>query len=83
MNDTVIVQLQIFGQKKQLHADIELPLNIRAEQVIDALCKIYALDYTESSCLICENPVALISGKQTLGEAGVRSGSIIKYFEVD
>lgn len=83
MNDTVIVQLQITGRNKQLHADVELPLNIPVEQVIEALCKIYALEYTKDACLICENPVALLSGKQTLNEAGVRNGSTIKYYEVN
>jgi len=76
MDNTAVVSLQI--PRKHIVADLEVPLNIPAERVIDALSVTYDLDMADEGYLICENPIALISGKKTFREFGVRNGSILK-----
>ena len=76
MENTVVVSLQI--PRKHFVADMEVPLNIPAERVIVALSVTYDLDVGDEGYLICENPIALISGKKTFREFGVRNGSILK-----
>lgn len=77
MKKTAIVILNI--PQKDILKDIELPLNISAERVVEAVVQIYKLK--EISHLLCENPIVLIGGKKTLGELGVHDGSVIKCIE--
>lgn len=79
--DKVIIRFQNI-KKKQL-VDIEVPLDISAEELILALNEAYVLGIDSSSLatgfLVCEQPVALIRGKDTLRSLGVRDGSILRF----
>ena len=77
MKKTAIVILSI--PSKCILKDVELPMNISADRVIEAIAQVYKVD--KISHLICENPIALINGKKTLGELGIHDGSVIKYVE--
>lgn len=79
MEKTAIVFLQI--PSKQYSTDLEIPLNIPAERVINALCDTYDLDREEEPYIVCENPIALVYGKKTLSEFGVRNGSTLRYMK--
>lgn len=81
MENNVIVRFQII--KKNKIVDIEIPLDITAEDLLKGLNLAYSLEIAENamhtSFLVCENPMALIKGKRTLRELGVRDGAILKY----
>lgn len=77
MKKTAIVILNI--PQKGILKDIEVPVNISADRVVEAIAQIYKLEKT--SQLLCENPIVLIGGKRTLGELGVHDGSVIKCIE--
>jgi hypothetical protein len=79
MENTAVVTLQI--PRKHFTTDLEVPLNISADKVIDAIRATYALDRTGEPCLICENPIALLIGKKTFREFGVRNGSTLRCLE--
>ena len=61
--------------------DIDVPLDITANDLIKALNKAYALDIDTSDIKNCylkaEYPIALLRGSRTLAEFGIRSGSRI------
>lgn len=61
--------------------DIEVPLDITANDLIKALNEAYALNIDISDIKKCylkaERPIALIRGGRTLAEFGIRSGSEI------
>ena len=65
--------------------DLELPLNISANELVLALNSAYALGIDTSDIKKCylkaENPIALLRGNKTLAEYGIRNGSIIHYTE--
>lgn len=77
MKKTAIVILNI--PQKGILKDLELPVNISAERVVEAIVQTYNLG--KISHLLCENPIVLIGGKKTLGELGVHDGSVIKCIE--
>ncbi len=61
--------------------DIDVPLDITANDLIKALNKVYALNIDTSDIKNCylkaERPIALLRGSRTLAEFGIRSGSRI------
>lgn len=69
MNEKVIIQF-ICGD---LQKDLEVPLDITADEFIYAIQNIVRVE----DFLTSENPVALIKGDQTLEEIGIRNGSIV------
>lgn len=77
MKDTAIVEFINMGQK----TDLEVPLDITANDLIIALNSAYSLQMdTENifNCyLIAENPIAFLRGNKTLREYGIRNGSQI------
>ena len=76
MKKTAIVRLQI--PSKGIKKDVELPLNIAAERVIAAIAEAYQLG-TPATCLFCEDPIAMVSGKMSVGEFGMHDGTTVKY----
>ena len=69
--------------KKNISVDLEVPLDITANDLVIALNKAYELEIDTDNVLNCylksENPIALLRGNKTLQEFGVRNGSIINF----
>ena len=79
MDDKVIV---IFKNKQFTDGvDIEIPLNISANELIYGIKESFALkvdiDNPEECYLRMENPIGLIRGDTKLSEYGIRNGSVI------
>ncbi len=70
-------------QKKGIEKDLEIPLFITANEFVLALNTAFELGIDTSNVKNCylkaENPIALIRGNKTLGELGIRNGTIINY----
>lgn len=77
--DTVTVIFKI--GTRNFSADIELPLDITANDLVVALNSAYSLGIDTSDikncCLRSERPIALLKGNKTLKEFGIRNGSEI------
>ena len=69
--------------EKNISVDLEVPLDITANDLVIALNNAYELEIDTDNVLNCylksENPVALLRGNKTLQEFGVRNGSIINF----
>lgn len=81
--DTAIIVLKI--PKQNVIADLEIPLDISANELVLALNMAYDLGIDTSNIKDCylkaENPIALLKGNKTLSEFGLRNGSVINYTE--
>lgn len=79
--ETVIIILEIVKQKRTV--DLEVPLNITANELVTALNTAYALgintDDIKNCYLKAEYPIALLRGNRTLEEFGVRNGTVIRF----
>lgn len=82
-NDTAIVVLNV--PKKNISVDLEIPLDISANELVLALNAAYELGIDISNIKDCylksENPIALLKGNKSLSEFGLRNGSVINYTE--
>lgn len=71
--------------KKNFETDLEIPLDISANDLVNALNSAYALDIDTTDMKNCylktENPIALLKGKRLLYEFGVRNGTVINFTE--
>ena len=71
--------------KSNIQVDLEIPLDISANELVVALNAAYGLGIDTSNIKNCylkaENPIALLRGDKTLAEFGLRNGSIINYTE--
>ena len=71
--------------KRNISVDLEIPLDISANELVSALNSAYNLNVDTSDMKNCylkaENPIALLRGNKTLAEFGLRNGSIINYTE--
>lgn len=80
---TAIIVLNL--TKKNITADIEVPLNISANEFVVALNSAYDLGIVTTNIKNCylkaENPIALLRGNKSLMEFGLRNGSVINYTE--
>ena len=80
---TAIIVLNL--TKKNINADIEVPLNISANEFVVALNSAYDLGIDTTNIKNCylkaENPIALLRGNKSLMEFGLRNGSVINYTE--
>jgi len=78
------VIIRFIAPEKHIANDIDVPLDITANDLIVGLNAAYhlGLDISDArQCyLSCENPIALIRGNKTLGEFGIRDGSLIAYY---
>ncbi len=79
--ETVIIIFEIVKRKKTV--DLEVPLNITANELVTALNTAYGLGIDTNDIKNCylkaERPIALLRGNRTLGEIGVRNGTVIRY----
>ena len=61
--------------------DVDLPLNITANEAIIGLNQAFGLGMDTSDLSRCflrtENPIALLKGNRTLEESGLRDGTVI------
>jgi len=77
--ESAIITLNI--TKRNFTVDLEVPLDISANDLVNALNSAYDLDIDTSDIKNCylkaENPIALIKGNKTLAEFGLRNGSVI------
>lgn len=76
----------IFNNYKQnTTVDIEIPLNISANELVISLNTAYELGIDTTDIKNCylqaENPIALLRGNKTLNQYGIHNGSIINYME--
>lgn len=82
-NEKVIVIFKI--TKRNVNVDLEIPLNITANDLVYALNTAYELNIDTSDINNCylkaENPIALLRGNKILSDYGLRNGSIIYYTE--
>lgn len=83
MDNTVVI---IFNNlKKKETVDLEVPIDITANELVVALNTAYSLgiDVTnQKKCYLkAENPFALLKGNKLLSEYGVRNGTVINYTE--
>lgn len=83
MNEKAIVIFNIVNRNFQV--DLEIPLNITANELVVALNTAYELgiDTTDAkNCFLkAENPIALLKGNRLLSEFGVRNGTVIYFTE--
>ena len=81
--ETAIIILNIVQRK--FTVDIEVPLDISANDLVNGLNIAYKLGIDTSDIKNCylkmENPIALLKGNKTLSEFGLRNGSIINFTE--
>ena len=81
--DTAIIVF--VATKKRIKVDLEIPLDISANELVVALNAAYKLNIDTSDIKNCylkaENPIALLRGDKTLAEFGLRNGSIVNYTE--
>lgn len=79
--ETVIIILDLEKRKKTV--DLEVPLNITANELVTALNTAYGLGINTNDIKNCylkaECPIALLRGNRTLGEFGVRNGTVIRF----
>lgn len=77
--DRAVVTLNLMRRGET--RDIDVPLDINASELLEALDSAYGLgiDVSDSSEVFvkAENPIALLHGRKTLGEYGIMNGSII------
>ena len=81
--ETAIIILNI--TKRNFTVDLEVPLDISANDLVNALNTAYELGIDTSDIKNCylkaENPMALLKGNKTLAEFGLRNGSVINFTE--
>ena len=71
--------------KRNLQYDLEIPLDISANDLVIALNNAYDLGIDVSDVKNCylkaENPIMLLKGKKLLLDFGVRNGTVINFTE--
>lgn len=71
------------NQESKKQVDLEIPLEITANDLVLALNEAYGLGIDTNdifNCyLVAENPIAFLRGNKTLKEFGIRKGSYIIY----
>lgn len=80
MKDTAVVMVYI--PERNIREDLEIPLNITANELIQAIASIYSLelrqDALETYYLKADSPKCLIRSGKTLKEFGIREGTEIR-----
>lgn len=81
--ETAIIVFNI--TKRKFTVDLEVPLNISANDLVNALNTAYDLGIDTSDIKNCylksENPITLLKGNKILAEFGLRNGSVINFTE--
>ena len=79
MEKSAVIVVRLI-RKKQEH-DVEVPLDITANDLLKALNRAFNLGIsendTDSMFLRAESPIAFLKGNHMLSEYGVRNGTII------
>ena len=69
--------------KRKKTVDLEVPLTITANELVNALNTAYGLGIDTNDIKNCylkaERPIAHLRGNRTLGEFGVRDGTVIRF----
>lgn len=82
-NENAIVIFNIV--KKNFSVDLEIPLDITANDLVNALNSAYDLGIDTSDVKNCylktERPIALLKGNHLLSEFGVKNGTVIYFTE--
>ena len=77
------VIIDFYDLKSNQHIDIEVPLNITANELYQALASVFQMkknpNQFSTGFLKSENPIALLKGNRTLEEYGLRDGSRILF----
>lgn len=83
MENKAIVIFRI--HQRNLETDLEIPLDITANDLVNALNTAYELGIDTTDMKNCylkaENPIVLLKGNRQLSEFGVRNGTIINFTE--
>lgn len=80
-----IVTVTFQAPKRKIDVDIELPVNITANDLVIALNEGYNLEIDTSDIKNCylkaERPIALLRGNKSLKDLGVRNGTVVIFTE--
>lgn len=72
-------------QDRKKSYDLDVPLDISANDLVVALNSVYELNIDVSDIKKCylksENPIALLRGNKPLSDYGIRNGSVINFTE--
>lgn len=83
MENKAIVIFRI--EQRNFEADLEVPLDISANELVLALNTAYKLGIDISDVKNCylkaENPIALLKGNKLLSDFGVRNATVINFTE--
>lgn len=83
MENKAIIIFKI--HKRECEVDLEVPLDISANELVIALNTAYDLGIDISDIKNCylkaEKPIALLKGNKLLSEFGVRNGTVINFTE--
>lgn len=81
MENKALIILKL--HKRNMQADLEIPLDITANDLIFALNTAYNLGIDTGNIKNCylkiENPIALLHGNKALSKYGIRNGTIINF----
>ena len=81
MENKAIVIFRMF--KRNAEVDLEVPLDITANDLVVALNTAYELGIDTNNVKNCylkaENPIALLKGNKLLSDFGVRNGTVINF----
>lgn len=83
MENKAIIIFKI--HKRNFETDLEIPLDISANDLVNALNTAFDLGIDTSDVSNCylkaENPIVLLKGNKELDKFGVRNGTIINFTE--
>ena len=83
MNNKAIIIFNI--TKRNFSVDLEIPLDISANDLVIALNSAYDLGIDTSDVKNCylkaENPIALLKGNKLLSDYGIRNATLINFTE--
>lgn len=83
MDNKAIVIFRI--ERRNFEVDLEVPLDISANELVMALNAAYKLGIDISDVNNCylkaENPIALLKGNKLLSDFGVRNATVINFTE--
>ena len=83
MENRIVVEVYLHKQNRR--TDVEIPLDISANELIIGLNEGLHLGYNTADLSQCnlktENPVAFLSGNKLLKEYGLHNGTIINITE--
>lgn len=81
MDNKAIIIFRMY--KRNIEVDLEIPLDITVNELINALNLAYELGIDTTNVKNCylktENPIALLKGERLLYEYGVRNGTVINF----